>query len=76
MAEGQIQLNFAAERRIWKISELSRRIRERLEREFADIWVEGEVSNFRRAPSGHLYFTLKDAAAQVRCVCLRQHCRY
>jgi exodeoxyribonuclease VII large subunit len=76
MAEDQIQLNFAAERRIYKVSELSRRIRERLESEFANVWVEGEVSNFRRAPSGHLYFTLKDAAAQVRCVCFKQHTRY
>jgi exodeoxyribonuclease VII large subunit len=76
MAQEQIQLNFAAARHILKVSELSRRIRERLESEFADIWVEGEVSNFRRAPSGHLYFTLKDATAQVRCVCFRQHARY
>ena len=76
MAEEQSQLKFAPERRILKVSELSRRIREKLEAEFADVWVEGEVSNFRRAPSGHLYFTLKDAAAQVRCVCFRQQTRY
>ncbi|MBI2818889.1 MAG: exodeoxyribonuclease VII large subunit [Acidobacteria bacterium] len=76
MSEGQIHLNFAAERRIYKVSELSRRIRERLETEFANVWVEGEISNFRRAPSGHLYFTLKDAAAQMRCVCFKQHARY
>ena len=76
MAEDQIQMNFAAERRIFKVSELSRRIRERLESEFANVWVEGEISNFRRAPSGHLYFTLKDAAAQMRCVCFKQHARY
>ncbi|HWP85186.1 MAG TPA: exodeoxyribonuclease VII large subunit [Terriglobia bacterium] len=76
MADGQIQLNFGASRQIYKVSELSRRIRERLEAEFADVWVEGEISNFRRAPSGHLYFTLKDAAAQIRCVCFRQQARY
>src|SRR3990172_1750853 len=76
MPEDQIQLTFAAERRIFKVSELSRRIRERLESEFANVWVEGEISNFRRAPSGHLYFTLKDAAAQMRCVCFKQHARY
>jgi len=76
MPENQIQLNFDSERHIYKVSELSRRIRERLESEFANVWVEGEVSNFRRAPSGHLYFTLKDAAAQVRCVCFKQHSRY
>ncbi|MBI3934164.1 MAG: exodeoxyribonuclease VII large subunit [Acidobacteria bacterium] len=76
MAEDQFHLKFAAERHIYKVSELSRRIRERLEVEFANVWVEGEVSNFRRAPSGHLYFTLKDAAAQIRCVCFKQHARY
>ena len=76
MAEDQFQLKFAADRRIYKVSELSRLIRERLEAEFANVWVEGEVSNFRRAPSGHLYFTLKDAAAQMRCVCFKQHARY
>jgi exodeoxyribonuclease VII large subunit len=75
MSADQFQLTFVPERRILKVSELSRRIRESLEAEFTNVWVEGEISNFRRAPSGHLYFTLKDAAAQVRCVCLRQHCR-
>jgi exodeoxyribonuclease VII large subunit len=75
MGTDQFPLNFAAERRIYRVSELSRRIRERLEKEFADVWVEGEVSNFRPAPSGHLYFTLKDAAAQLRCICLRQQAR-
>ena len=76
MSADQFQLNFAAGRHIYRVSELSRRIRERLEAEFGDVWVEGEVSNFRRAPSGHLYFTLKDAAAQLRCICLRQQARY
>ncbi|HEY7680627.1 MAG TPA: exodeoxyribonuclease VII large subunit, partial [Terriglobia bacterium] len=76
MSLNQFPLNFAAERRIYKVSELSRRIRERLEAEFGDLWVEGEISNFRRAPSGHLYFTMKDATAQLRCICLRQQARY
>jgi len=72
----QIQLNFATERRIYRVSELSRVIREKLEAEFADVWVEGEVSNFRSASSGILYFTLKDETAQLRCVCFRQYARY
>ncbi len=72
----QIQLNFAVERRIYRVSELSRIIREKLEGAFPDVWVEGEVSNFRPATSGHLYFTLKDEAAQLRCVCFRQFARY
>ena len=72
----QIQLNFAPERRIYRVSELSRLIREKLEAEFPEAWVEGEVSNFRPASSGHLYFTLKDETAQLRCVCFRQFARY
>ena len=72
----QIQLNFAVERRIYQVSELSRLIREKLEAEFPNAWVEGEVSNFHPAASGHLYFTLKDETAQLRCVCFRQYARY
>src|SRR3989338_10833298 len=76
MSTGQFQLSFLPERRIYRVSEISRLIREKLETEFADVWVEGEVSNFRQAPSGHLYFTLKDEAAQLRCICFRQQARY
>ncbi len=72
----QFQLNLIPERRIYKVSELSRLVRDRLEAEFADIWVEGEISNFRPASSGHLYFTLKDEASQLRCICMRQRARY
>ena len=76
MSTGQFQLSFLPERRIYRVAEISRLIREKLETEFADLWVEGEVSNFRPAPSGHLYFTLKDEAAQLRCICFRQQARY
>jgi exodeoxyribonuclease VII large subunit len=67
--------DIAPERRIWKVSELTDRISELLERAFPDVWIEGEVSNFRPAQSGHLYFTLKDAGAQIRCVCFRDQAR-
>jgi exodeoxyribonuclease VII large subunit len=67
--------DIAPERRIWKVSELTERISELLERAFPDVWIEGEVSNFRPAQSGHLYFTLKDAGAQIRCVCFRDQAR-
>lgn len=50
---------------------LNRLARERLESAFPLCWVAGEVSNLSRAPSGHVYFSLKDAAAQVRCVIFR-----
>jgi exodeoxyribonuclease VII large subunit len=53
------------------VSELNRRARDLVERAFPLIWVAGEISNFTRATSGHCYFSLKDAGAQVRCVFFR-----
>ncbi|HEY9268252.1 MAG TPA: exodeoxyribonuclease VII large subunit [Methylotenera sp.] len=50
------------------VSELNRMARNVLEQSFPLFWVSGEVSNFTRAASGHWYFSLKDAGAQVRCV--------
>src|SRR6516162_573529 len=67
--------NLMPERRVWRVSELTDRIRDLLEGAFFDVWVEGEVSNFRAAQSGHLYFTLKDARAQIRCICFRDQAR-
>jgi exodeoxyribonuclease VII large subunit len=65
----QISLNLAPERKIWKVAELTAAIRDLLAREYTDISVEGEISNLRQAQSRHIYFTLKDARAQLRCVC-------
>src|SRR5271156_3395452 len=67
--------NLMPERRVWKVSELNARICELLETTLPDIWVEGEVSNYHAAQSGHLYFTLKDARSQIRCVCFRDQVR-
>ena len=53
------------------VSELNRMARRALESQLPLLWVEGEVSNFIRAASGHWYFSLKDASAQVRCVMFR-----
>ena len=53
------------------ISELNRRARASLEREFPLLWVAGEISNLTRATSGHVYFSLKDEGAQARCVMFR-----
>ncbi len=53
------------------VAELNRRAREFIETGFALLWVAGEISNFTRAASGHCYFSLKDAGAQVRCVFFR-----
>jgi exodeoxyribonuclease VII large subunit len=53
------------------VTELVRSVRDALEHRFPLMWVGGEISNFMRAASGHCYFTLKDAQAQVRCVLFR-----
>jgi exodeoxyribonuclease VII large subunit len=55
------------ERRILSVSDLNRAARGLLEGGFPLLWVEGEISNLARPASGHLYFSLKDAQAQVRC---------
>ncbi|MCD5401902.1 exodeoxyribonuclease VII large subunit, partial [candidate division NPL-UPA2 bacterium] len=67
------------ERHIWTISELTRKIRQVLEEEFPDIWVEGEASNLRIPSSGHMYFTLKDETAELHAVMfkgLNQYLRF
>ncbi len=72
----QPSLNFTVERKIYSVTELSLEIKGLLEKRYPDVWVTGEVSNFRGATSGHLYFTLKDAGAQLRAVCFRNQARY
>jgi exodeoxyribonuclease VII large subunit len=59
-------------RRIWPVRELVGQARELVEQEWGDVWVEGEISNYRPAPSGHVYFTLKDAEAQLGVVLFRR----
>jgi exodeoxyribonuclease VII large subunit len=59
-------------RRIWPVHELVGQVREHIEQEYGDVWVEGEISNLRPAPSGHIYFTLKDAGAQLPVVLFRR----
>jgi len=72
----QLGLTFAApERKIWIVRDLVAAVRTRVEREYSDIWVEGEISNFRAHESGHLYFTLKDENAQIRAVMFRSQAR-
>ena len=60
-----------AERTILTVSEVSERIKIVLEDTFFDVWVEGEISNFKDHSSGHWYFTLKDENAQLRAKCFR-----
>lgn len=56
---------------IFTVSELNRTVRDVLEANFADVWVEGELSNLAMPRSGHMYFSLKDARCQVRCAMFR-----
>jgi exodeoxyribonuclease VII large subunit len=72
----QLGFNFRPpERRIWTVRDLIASVRTQLEREYTDLWLEGEISNFRAHSSGHLYFTLKDDAAQIRVVMFRSAAR-
>ena len=57
--------------RVIGVAELNRLAKELIERQLPLMWVAGEISNFMRAASGHCYFSLKDAQAQVRCVMFR-----
>src|SRR3954470_15396227 len=66
----------AVQRRILTVAELTIRVRDLLETAFAEVWVEGELSNCREWKTGHLYFTLKDASSQVRGVIFRSALRY
>ncbi len=64
------------ERRVLKPVQLNVLARDLLESSFSQVWVEGEISNFSRPASGHLYFTLKDDRAQVRCALFKQKAMY
>ncbi len=59
-------------RRVWRVGQLVGEVRNHIEREYADVWVEGEISNYRPAPSGHVYFTLKDGDSQLPVVLFRR----
>jgi exodeoxyribonuclease VII large subunit len=60
------------ERRIWSVRALVTDIRQHVETDYTDLWIEGEISNCRPAPSGHIYFTLKDGEAQLPVVLFRR----
>jgi exodeoxyribonuclease VII large subunit len=71
----QLLFNLQPERRIFTVSDLTARIRDLLAKNFTDVSVQGEISNCRPASSGHIYFTLKDERAQIRCVFFKQQQR-
>ena len=72
----QIALEWAPRRREFSVSELTGQIRSVLGGEFSDIFVIGEISGVKLAASGHYYFTLKDEASQLKCVCYKMTARY
>ncbi|MDX1520265.1 MAG: exodeoxyribonuclease VII large subunit [Anaerolineae bacterium] len=59
--------------RVWSVSAINGYIRDKFEADLSlqDVWLEGEISNWKQAASGHVYFTLKDAQASIRCVIWR-----
>ncbi|MCK6370670.1 MAG: exodeoxyribonuclease VII large subunit, partial [Gammaproteobacteria bacterium] len=61
----------AADEPIYTVTQLNREARLLLDRAFPALWVSGEISNLARPSSGHLYFSLKDEQAQVRCAMFR-----
>ncbi len=62
-----IEIN-AKTRKVFTVIEITRKIRSLLEGNFGNIWVSGEISNYRKAASGHIYFTLKDESAVIKAV--------
>jgi exodeoxyribonuclease VII large subunit len=71
----QLTFNLLPERRVFSVSELTGKIRDLFVRNFTDILVEGELSNCNTPQSGHMYCTLKDDRAQIRCVCFKNQLR-
>jgi exodeoxyribonuclease VII large subunit len=63
--------SLAAQRKVLSVSDLTRQIKRLLEQQVGEVWVTGEVTNLRLQSSGHAYFTLKDASAQLSCVLFR-----
>jgi len=68
-------MNLFSDRKIVTVSQLTALVRELLEDNFEHLWVEGEISNLALPSSGHVYFTLKDAGATVRCVMFKSSAR-
>jgi len=69
----QLDLGFAAP---MTITELTRRIKDSLEADFSEVWVQGEITNLRTPSSGHIYFAMKDKEAQIRAVFFRMDSRF
>ena len=70
-----LELPFGTPREVYTVSRLNREARRLIEDHLGTIWVEGEISNLARPSSGHLYWSMKDENAQLRCAMFRQHNR-
>lgn len=75
MPQRQDRLMQPAARAVLTVSQLNREVHQLLEAGFPMVWVDGEISNLAQPGSGHVYFTLKDASAQIRCACFRNRMR-
>ena len=64
------------QRDIFTVSEIVARLRWLVDKEFRDIWIQGEVSNLQVSRAGHCYFTLKDSETQIRAVCFKMQYQY
>jgi exodeoxyribonuclease VII large subunit len=73
---GQLAFSLEPERRIFGVSELNSAVQRRLEEQFSGIWVAGEISGCKLAPSGHYYFSLKDATSQLKCALFKGSARF
>ena len=76
MQQGDLHFDTRNDQKIFTVCEITAAIRDLLESEFFNVRIEGEISNTRKASSGHYYFTLKDEHAQIRCICFRQNAAY
>ena len=74
-ATGNIEGEGKGGRRVLTVGELTSQVRRLLESQVGEVWVTGEVTNFRAQASGHIYFTLKDAESQLSCVLFRNEAR-
>ncbi len=72
----QIKFRWEPDRHVLSVTQLNSSIRGVLNKSFTGVWVSGEISGLKLAPSGHAYFSLKDAEAQVRAVCFRGALRF
>ena len=67
-ASGETKTAMSQSRNVLSVSEITAQIKGQIENQFSSIWIQGEISNFKHHSSGHMYFTVKDDSAELRCV--------